>query len=498
MAITQSVGSLRVMPEAPPAQDPLLQAKAFSIGQQIGNELAGLTLAGEKLRFEKAKLKAQEEGLKFEQSVARLKLKQAETEISREAELAPLRLAGAREEVRGRQLQNEAAALALEEARTPYTPGAPLANVSVGSRAVSGAPSDAQTTTPQTAVSLADATVTPAAAAATPQEAAAPAAQGARYNPTISDPAKNPLFVVEEISNTVRDVGGVDNFYLRAVETEAVKRIANTYGRMSVAQARKVEPEIRTKIADELKPRNDFVRLTDDRGIKMRAPATFVGQQAVELKGPAEIDPEGIPESQKTLDKEFVKVLQETSLQAAQAEANIAQLQTAMDALATSDMMTGPLISLIPEAARKRLPFGISKGFAAQQTVEQVTAQSLRQILGGQFAMREGENLLKRAFDPAQQEAENIRRIRVTQATLQAAAQARRAERAYFDANGTLWGYDGPRAEDIFRQLAQEFAPIGGVKSAPSNAAPAGQPVLGPDPVQDLVSQGLERYLGGG
>jgi len=83
MAIINPGASLRVLPQAPtinprdfaPDADGLLRAQ--EVGLKIGKEISDLSLAGERLKVEKAKLKATEEELKFNQSLSQVKMRQA-------------------------------------------------------------------------------------------------------------------------------------------------------------------------------------------------------------------------------------------------------------------------------------------------------------------------------------------------------------------------------------------------------------------------------------
>ena len=51
------------------------------------------------------------------------------------------------------------------------------------------------------------------------------------------------------------------------------------------------------------------------------------------------------------------------------------------------------------------------KGYELQNTIDQVTQKNLKDILGGQFAQQEGQDLLKRGYDPKKKEAYNLKNV---------------------------------------------------------------------------------------
>lgn len=471
MAITQQAGSLRVVPTAPDMGDPLGSLKAFAVGQQLGQELAGLSLAGEKLRFQKAQLKAAEEGLKFEQSVARLKLQTAANAFQTEQDMAPLRK-------RAAQIEVEKGALDLKARQTPFQVPS-LAGVQVAAPVATDAASLAA----------------PAASAstATPSTATPSTAPDVSASPRFSDTGRNPLLRIEERYSAVDPV----QFAQQKAQQE-YQTVASMLPRPTSAYEAAQNPEMRVAFSkaalaarEKYAPKKSTLEFVDEDGIPFVADVIMVGDEPVRQLSPARVNAAKLPKAQEAFDQAFVKSVTEGGAgSAAQDAANIAQVEAVINELGTSDLLTGPLVSLLPDALRARIPT-LDRGVAVQQSLEQVVAQSLRSILGGQFAMREGENLLKRAFDPRQSEEENIRRAKVLLSTLKSAQLAKQQQLDYFRANNTLAGFKGPNAEDLFRQTA---AQVSGMQPAQPGAAPAASA----DPVQDMVMQGLEKYLGGG
>ena len=94
----------------------------------------------------------------------------------------------------------------------------------------------------------------------------------------------------------------------------------------------------------------------------------------------------------------------------------------------------------------------------------QVVQQSLRETLGGQFAQKEGEALIQRAYDEALPPEMNAARLRALFTQLQSIAESKQAMYDHVKERGTLEGYQGPLAgtptrEDFFAVM-QSAAPI--------------------------------------
>ena len=152
---------------------------------------------------------------------------------------------------------------------------------------------------------------------------------------------------------------------------------------------------------------------------------------------------------QKKLDQAFAdEFLAFTQNGAASAAANLERLDDAKARLRADPGLTGPVVGSIPIGVRGVIA---PESAAVQQQVEEVVQQSLRAILGGQFAMREGEQLTAREFNPQLPAEENVRRIDRIAAVIREAANAKAAQVRYFEENGTLKGFRGrvPSMEDI-------------------------------------------------
>jgi hypothetical protein len=155
----------------------------------------------------------------------------------------------------------------------------------------------------------------------------------------------------------------------------------------------------------------------------------------------------GLSPAEKAVDEAFAKnYADELGGGTAQRETNISELSDAVSTMGLTDNVSGALIgafrSVLPNSLQP--VFGLGKAVQVEDQVAGVVQQSLRQILGGQFAMREGEALIRRAFNPSLPEAENIRRATILKNTLLRAQSQQRSASEYFRQNGTLRGYQGP------------------------------------------------------
>ena len=127
---------------------------------------------------------------------------------------------------------------------------------------------------------------------------------------------------------------------------------------------------------------------------------------------------------------------------AADVTKSMTELNQAIDLLEKSDMISGPMIGIVPETFGLR-SFFLPKSKNVQELVETTAQRSLKEILGGQFAKVEGEQLLQRTFNRYQDEEVNRERAFRLLRQLQEAYKAKNEMKQYFEENGTLTGYKG-------------------------------------------------------
>lgn len=126
----------------------------------------------------------------------------------------------------------------------------------------------------------------------------------------------------------------------------------------------------------------------------------------------------------------------------ASAEANISKLRDALEKLSPKDgkkrehNYSGPVVSLLPDRVRQ-------EATALKQQVETVIQQSLKDILGGQFAQAEADQLFRRSYDDTLGEELNAAKVEATLGFLEEMYKAKTSMAEYFGKYGTLVGYEG-------------------------------------------------------
>jgi hypothetical protein len=148
----------------------------------------------------------------------------------------------------------------------------------------------------------------------------------------------------------------------------------------------------------------------------------------------------GFTPGEESSDKAFGKEYQDWNAQGGYSgvEKQLNSLEEAKASLKNNPGLTGPWISALPDAVRRRTS---PESFAVQQQVEQAVQGSLRQTLGSQFTEKEGERIMRNSYDPALPAEENIKKLDATIKDLQTKAQQKALASKYFEENGTLKGF---------------------------------------------------------
>lgn len=117
---------------------------------------------------------------------------------------------------------------------------------------------------------------------------------------------------------------------------------------------------------------------------------------------------------------------------------NLADLDKAIEALEKSPQgeITGKLIGLSDKAGT--LSFTNPKAAEIKDIVGGVVQSNLRAVLGGQFAQKEGEALLARAYNPAQPQKDNLNRLKAIRQQIANTGQAKLQAVSEFEEKGTL------------------------------------------------------------
>lgn len=109
--------------------------------------------------------------------------------------------------------------------------------------------------------------------------------------------------------------------------------------------------------------------------------------------------------------------------------------------------VSGKIMGSIPEGA---VPYASQEAADVRDMISEVAQGNLRKVLGGQFAQKEGEAIIRRAFNPKLSEEMNLNRVNRLIEQIKKAAKSKVDAGRYFENNNTLTGYKGPAYHATF------------------------------------------------
>ena len=157
---------------------------------------------------------------------------------------------------------------------------------------------------------------------------------------------------------------------------------------------------------------------------------------------------------QEFIDKEFAKdYVPWMGGQSADTASQIASLEEVLGKLESGVPLTGPVIGQVPDFVNAFLN---PQATASREQVEQVVQRNLKAVLGAQFTEKEGEKLIKRAYNPTLSQEENAKRLRLLLGAMTNALQNKNEMTKYFQEKGTLAGYTGrvPTINDMWSVMS--------------------------------------------
>ncbi len=194
--------------------------------------------------------------------------------------------------------------------------------------------------------------------------------------------------------------------------------------------------------------------------------------------------------AQKAVDETFAKDYADWVANGGSAgvEKSLDQLYGSLGALKQRDDISGPIVGNLPKLGsigEVAQSYFAPDSIKVQQDIEEPIQTNLRKVLGAQYTQQEGENLLRRTYDPRLSEAVNAKRVGRVIGQLKTMARAKEMAARYYEANGTLRGFTGklPTLEDV-QGLAPDgkpqepTAPGAGLQAGPGAAmsGPAAMP----------------------
>lgn len=146
--------------------------------------------------------------------------------------------------------------------------------------------------------------------------------------------------------------------------------------------------------------------------------------------------------AQKKVDEKFAEDYADFAVRGGVADVNkqLDQLNEVLARLESGEDLTGTIHGIQPRFLRNITD---KKSVDAQDLVEDVVQRNLRLILGAQFTEKEGERLIQRAYNPSLSEKTNAKRVRRLIDQIRFAAETKQQAIDYFEANGTLQGWEG-------------------------------------------------------
>jgi hypothetical protein len=147
--------------------------------------------------------------------------------------------------------------------------------------------------------------------------------------------------------------------------------------------------------------------------------------------------------AQKTVDTTFAK--EYTDYQAlggsALIDEQLKKLSAVTNYLANEENITGKLVGAANMAGDTALATLSPKALEARDIVGSVVQSNLREVLGGQFAQKEGEALLARAYNISASPKDNLNRLLGLQDRILEQKRLREAAMNYYEENGSLVGF---------------------------------------------------------
>lgn len=244
------------------------------------------------------------------------------------------------------------------------------------------------------------------------------------------------------------------------------------------------------ELEDKFRPSDTSFALTDDSGLPITVPVVKVGNDVVDILGKPRIDLDRLPDAQKAADAEFRKAALSKESLAAQVtrDSNVRDLMQAAEYTVAAGKNFNPLdsriFSFLPESVRNLANSDREK---ARNLARKVIQQKLRETLGAQFAFKEGEQMLNRAFNLFFDDEVNLDLMRgAAQEILTVTREFDRAQN-YYKANNTLAGFS------FNSELIKDHPVLASFDKAMAQVSSSGKSAPAYDPSKNAREKTLER-----
>ena len=472
---------LRVFPQAVD-----INVQGFMPQGDLFQKTMGAFEAGSKLPLMQEQIKHEKKRIKMENA----QLDYAMSDVFRQEQKAAREAAAKKSE-----LENDSLTLANAKLKQEIERGRPLTDEETAALissftggSLGGEPAQEQSVdTPQTATAQEQSVDTPQTAAPLAGESVFDGSFGNRMipsapPPTAKDTAAKPLITLEQSGKVgkaptvvfraspvgrmtrIPDFGGINGEFVTTLpqidETNGNStRMLPEEGaivRSSVQREISMSPQTtRTSLNALLKEKSTPKVVSQTVYDSQRVPYTVkvrtIAGESIARVGEPRLDMELLYKenpAQKEEDVAFKKRIGEMSPAAkANASNNLQRLMNSVQYIQDAEASGSPIDStrlsgLLPTGIAQTLL--ANKTSLAQDEVRSVVQQSLRETLGGQFAEREGTQMMNRAFNPLFGPDANLAKIGTLMGSVVEALTAQQQMEDYFRDNGTLKGFERP------------------------------------------------------
>lgn len=270
--------------------------------------------------------------------------------------------------------------------------------------------------------------------------------------------AKTGIASIDKKINQVRDSLKDD---IAFDELQRDLRYSAIESQLEAAKAKAKTPEVEAKLQEgiaAIQERRAESQMKLEQMAMDKVKKQIVTTRESQVVAPGKAVAASLTPAEKKADEEYGKKWSEFMAEGgkAGAEFRLNKLEKLKDRFQETPFP--PRVSgLLPEKAQKVMSPDVQ---SLKNEVQSVVQESLRPILGGQFAASEAQQVLDRAFDPLMDKKENFRRLENEIQKIRAKVEAETAAAEYYGEKGTLKGFTGPRAETKEKQTKAE-APHG-------------------------------------
>lgn len=194
-------------------------------------------------------------------------------------------------------------------------------------------------------------------------------------------------------------------------------------------------------------------------------------QQEIDIKkqeAAAKASPLGkLSEGQKAVDKDYAKDYNEwTSTGRSTLDKNLTSLKEARDALKADSSLTGGLTGVFGDRLTA------DRVLKQRQKVQSAVQNSLKATLGSQFTEKEGERILKNAYNEAASPETNIESLNALITQLESQKQVNDQKAGYYEKSGSLQGYKSSPSQQSsgYPKQVRKGNQVATVKSAEEEA----------------------------